>query len=443
MSATDRLRLLTSFVRFMLEMAHQVAVTMATDLDPPHADGAEKDDLTFMQTTNILADKTRILATSLQRDLESLVAHRRQKIVSLLREIHNIHGSAIHQTATDEMQNILAMLVVFRDEPASDFGELPDDMDNEWARGWYAKLRGFFQQTSTATSSTASTMVDLSSQAPQGSTEDAGNNDQALVNQRQAEELRREEDRIMAAALALPPAKRRRLQLDVTMSSGRETPCARLHAPAPGTSIHAQIHLAISTTTANDTTHDTEEQMDTVDEAALMQSNRPATRTLLEALQPGARLRVNRQVRLQLMARLQRLLRECHILMREQRDLLTMFTDQEDELGATNTTATSTNEELAEFYLNNLQAHIDNLLSIDEDVDPYDVVTQLAEGLDPQFPPRRHRLQPVDTYTRTSMVGTEHEVQQLAQDIIDDTNNCSTIGMEATGPTCYVTSLLP
>ena len=112
MTAADRVRFMTSFMRFLLELAHQVGVALSADLPNGTLQNAHHDDdvTTLMQVPDSVMDKTRVLTESLHQDLETMQRHRRQKVQALRREIRATHGDNLHLTSTEEIQNLLAML---------------------------------------------------------------------------------------------------------------------------------------------------------------------------------------------------------------------------------------------------------------------------------------------------------------------------------------------
>ena len=55
------------------------------------------------------------------------------------------------------------------------------------------------------------------------------------------------------------------------------------------------------------------------------------------------------------------------------------------------------------------------------DVDPYDSILQLAEGLDPAYPSRQHRLVREELLPRATVLGTESEVRRIGDRFIDET----------------------
>ena len=153
---------------------------------------------------------------------------------------------------------------------------------------------------------------------------------------RHAALLQDEEDKTMAQALSHPEPKCRRLQLDVSVTVGEETSFTRLNVgwPHNNSSIGMRITVSIvePETTEGHQNGDHPDipapppppqllpKDDIAEETSLMQRHRPSTRALLDALQPGPRRQANRRIRQLIAARLQRLLRECHVLMRERQD---------------------------------------------------------------------------------------------------------------------------
>ena len=414
MNAADRVRFLTSFMRFLLELAHQVGVTLSADLHND-VDGSNGgfDATIMMQKPGMELRPTRTDATLLQSEIEALHRHRHQKIQSLLREIHAGYGRDLHTIGSEDAQNILAMLVVFRDEPTGDFSELPDLEDTEWAQRWFRCLQGLFHLPSTSSSSTAP-MTCVTVDTPPSSLA-AAPAETAEESMQKAARLQREEDRIMAEALSTPSQKSRRLLLNVSIAVGDESSFSRLSVRLPETTTPIEMRLTLTATEPN-------EGMDTQnDGVSLMQTGRPGTRTLLDSLRPEVRRQVNRQIRRILMTRLQRLLRECNMLMREQQDLLAMASTKDcSEENAP--TATEQDHDLAHLYATNLHNQLQQLLDEDIDVDPYDIVMQLAQGLDPQWPGRRHRLLPMEPEPASNQIGTEEEARALAQRIMEETD---------------------
>ena len=351
-------------------------------------------------------------ATLLQTELEMMQRHRHQKIRSLLQKIQDAHGCHLHTVGPETAQNLLAMLVVFRDEPTSDYDEQPDIEDSEWATRWLLRLRHLLLPSSTSSSSTGpATCVMVDTPPVSEHLVAAETEDESL---RKAAALQREEDRIMAEALATPTRKSRRLLLNISLMAGNHSGFSRLSIPAPNRTVPVEMRLTLTTTGHQE---DAEPGQDV---ASFMQTSRPGTRTLLDSLRPEVRRQVNRHVRRLLMARLQLLLRECHMIMREQQDLLAMAASEECQTEVTE--VTEQEAELAHLYTANLHSHVQQFLEADDDVDPYDIVMQLAQGLDPQWPGRRHRLQPVEPEPTTNQGGTEAQTRALAQRLMDETD---------------------
>ena len=314
------------------------------------------------------------------------------------------HGADIFQVASDPLQNLFAMLVVYGDELMGDDEDLQHPQDVEWATGWYNKLKDFLVELRGSVEDAPlmlDTCVDI---ATQGEEAPAGIGSSALsstpVNvltqtqlhqlQQAATELQRQEDQALQDALRRPTKATRRVQVEVMLQSNNGSPTARASMPASQGNTSFQIQVRISMREQMMAAEGDDEGLqepDTV-ETSLMQMPKSPTRELLPALHPDIRLRVNRRIRQLLLQRLQILLRECHVLMREQRDLTDLYLEEvprniigeqvdpaiEDDNGVI--------EAVAGTFLANLQVYIDNLLLIEEDVDIYDIIVQLAEGLD-------------------------------------------------------------
>ena len=234
-----------------------------------------------------------------------------------------------------------------------------------------------------------------------------------------ASELQRQEDQALTEAMERPRKQQKRLELQVTLVSGSSSSSACLHVPVPpNEEVKLNMQLSLAVVSPDPPEPDAEDQ----EESTLMQRGPPVNRPLLESLTRPMSTRVNKLIRQRLLARIQLLLRECHILMREQNDLLQIFADD----AQTTQASLSENQEgvadsIADLYVHMLQTQITTLLQVPMDVDPYDLVVQLAQGLDPEESGRRHRLVRERGAPRTTMRGTEEEVKKVANDILNET----------------------
>ena len=432
-----RLLFYSSFVQFILELSHQVALVMTTDnKDYLEAGG---DESALMQSHAILVDKTRLTISSIQRDMDKDGTHRHQKAAALLRMLSATWGSSLTTSTSDEVQNLLAMLLVYRDEPYEDHTEEATFQDNDWARRWEQQLYFYLvdilpvpnhaQLVEDSPADPIAPHAALDGNAvippvPEGHRTDEGEPSSLEL---QARDLQRREDRIMMEAMSRPPKMQRRLQLRIQLQTGSSSSASSstcLHVPVPqDAEATINVQMRLSTTTSS-VPNDEAQVEDEPEGISLMQRGPPTNRPLLQSLTAPMSRRVNQLVRQRIMDRLQVLLRECHMLMREQNDLLQIFSHTD----SSNISTIDENQEaaantIADAYLSVLQTQMHTLLAVPMDIDPYDVVVQIAQGLDPEECRRGLRLVRHKGAPRTSLRGTPEDIQKVANHILDETQS--------------------
>ena len=165
-----------------------------------------------------------------------MIAHRRQRAQRLLVVLENLLGSGL-LSSSFELQGLLAMLSVFRDEATTDKHEHLTLEDEEWVDEWVRKLRQYLdelmQHPSMEPSTTGSSIIDVD--MPVNVTEpDHAANTLVPALQEAASALQREEDAILWEAMHNNTNKlKRRLELEVSVQSGASCSSARLHVPPP------------------------------------------------------------------------------------------------------------------------------------------------------------------------------------------------------------------
>ena len=157
--AIVRIALLSSLMRFLMELGQQVATMMVTNT-PNGTDDAEnfmtmqvririapgvktpanmspmhEDEVALVQT-EIQQKKATILYGALQQSLETNKQHRRQR-AGLLHDMFKAQTSLVQNP---DVERVLAMLVVFRDEAGDDAHERVTEDDKDWARAWWTSL---------------------------------------------------------------------------------------------------------------------------------------------------------------------------------------------------------------------------------------------------------------------------------------------------------------
>ena len=449
MSSRDRLAFMASFIRFMLELAHQVSVAMITE--GPHADNhmsVDEEEFNLMQRTldtNTLVDKARATFGNLQKELETDTRHRHQRAQQLIRQLRDRWGVNLPKSGSDEIQNLLAMLIVYMDESYDDREEKPDVGDDEWATRWSQRLHGYIEgllemvETAVALPNhPPSTPLDLDTQTSFGSGLDSATTATAssscptalhaggvpLVTpssalarlEQEAAALQSQEDRALEQEMQRHQGKRARAQVNISVSSGASTSRARLHIPSPPPGVPLQVQTQLQL-------HDEGEDADDTD---LMQRSTRPTRPLINALQPGAQRRVLRRLHENLLNRVGLLLREVHAVLREYGDVVAMQEERPaDCVPGTPTTEWGSDdalaEQLAHVYLQDLQDRVDNLLLMELDVDIGDLLTQLLNMYTclnlPEEQERRARLQP------SVGRGTEGQILNYVNQVEDETRH--------------------
>ena len=392
MSAQERLLFLSSLVRFVLKICHQVSVALSA-ADRPQSEMPDMDDFGLVQTSMVLLDKAQVTLNQLQTELDK-GTHKNQRAKHLRQALQHRWGEALQQSTIDVVQNLLALLVVYEEEMVHDGEEQTEGADSEWVGLWERQLHGYLEELLCPMPSLSLTMpINVESQGSSSSLQ-------------QAAALQRSEDEIMAAALAQPTCKRRRMQMDVTITSGASSSTTRMHVACPTQNepITVQLQMQVRESTMREDD----------EEVTLMQTTR--TRPLFAALLPQARRRLALRLAQLLQLRSQHLLRECHMVLREQRDLQRILMDVEP--GATTTSEdaevpTDCYDTLATTYLSELQHHIDNLLLVESDATNEDIITQMMELLG-RFPDQSIAHERTPLTTRPTEVGTEAQCLKLA-----------------------------
>ena len=333
-------------------------------------------------------------------------------------------------TTSDEVQNLMALLLVYRDEPHGDHMEETTFQDNDWARRWEQNLY-FFLVEILPVAENAQIVDDSPSDIEAAASgedtrimhEPAQANNTAPPREcleAQARVLQRQEDLTMQEAMNRPTKSQRRLELRIQVTSGTSSSSsssACLHVPVQqDEAMTLNVQMSLSTTTILTKEEDEQEG------SSLMQRGPPTNRPLLQGLQAPMAKKVNQLVRRYIMDRLQRLLRECHMLMREQNDLLEIYAhaDTSTESGVADDQEEAAGT-IADAYIGRLHTQMNVLFDIPMDVDPYEVIVQLAQGLDHEECGRSHRIVRDRGAPRTTMRGRAEDVKKVANRILDET----------------------
>ena len=186
----------------------------------------------MVQVSSILVDKTSLVLTSLQKTRVTDGRHRGQKAGLLLRLLRQTWNNALDATTSDEIQNLLhccwytGMIVM---KMLRKLYITPEDQ--AWAveqeDRLHQFLKGIMESYGVVLDGAANeaVIVDTKAGAFSASGEPAVYSGITTVadnatDRLRAAELQREEDRILAEKLSRPAPKQRRLQMEVTISTG-------------------------------------------------------------------------------------------------------------------------------------------------------------------------------------------------------------------------------
>ena len=413
MTDREKLLFLSSLVRFVLEICHQVSVSLAADcMQPPNA-MPDVEDFGLVQTSVTLLDKTQILIRRLQAELEE-GTHAVLRARHLKEALQHEWGQELSGTTSDEVQSLMALLVVYSQEDLADDVGMTDPSDSEWVASWTWQLRGFLEELLHAPDASATTpgpvWVDGPTATPSPTARPAA--------------LQREEDAALALEMERPVKRQHRLQVNVTVSTNSSSSTSRIHLPCPrpGGSIAVSLRLQGVEAMIRD-------EPDAG--VSLMQTSTSTGRSILDALTGPVRRRLALRLAQLLQDRTHHLLRECHMILREQRDFQNIFMNLEGPMEGDDPAQRDRTEDcvelLAHCYLQDFQNQVDQLLTPPNDSAECEstndeIITQLMEmmgrPLDVSGPRIRRPLS-----TRPTQVGTEQQALRIANEILDQTQS--------------------
>ena len=277
MDSVERMTFMTSLLRFLMEISQQVCSIMLTAPLPDRArpPRPESDEHSLMQ--NFVAKPTpQDEYGYLQHSLDKSSSHRHHKAKFLL----EYFLAADDLRTNPDAQQIIAMLLVYRDEVHPDQAEPAVPEDHQWAINWWRKLRCLPTlrvvpergegSDRAAIAPPLMVHVDDSDSLPMPHAVTAAPSDGSFMARTNAHRFQQWEDWAVHSEMHAVPARGKRTRVDVEISNGTCSSRATLRLQGQALQRGLQVRLQLREEGGPDPPNETQD-LGPADETGLVQ----------------------------------------------------------------------------------------------------------------------------------------------------------------------------